>query len=364
MKKYLYITLATLVGVASASLTSCGGDNPEGPDDTEVTEITLEVDKTTIEADGVSPAVFTVKDQTGRDITSLKGMRFINVNDNSFLDSNKAIAYMNGEESYRARYNGKMSINTVTITGQNRAQYEKYYRHVAVYQVTGTWCVNCPGMTSALQQVETDMPGRMIRMTFHEGSSSGADPFEIKETLTLRGNFGIQGFPSGVVDMRELLSGYSSSVIKDGIKVSLAQYPATCGVKVSSTFEPGTRTITVNPEVAFEKAGEYTVGYAVVTDNLQAPQAGANDSYRHNHTVRAISALSGGLIGGSQTAGTKWTPTTPFTIILGNSDPIEDVRVIVFVLKKEVVDGKDKYYINNLATCAANGGTVDYKLNE
>ncbi|MEG1611240.1 MAG: Omp28-related outer membrane protein [Alistipes sp.] len=364
MKKYLYITLAAFVGLSSATLTSCSGESNDEPttDPSTTTAITLTVDKPTIEANNSEVATFKVVNQDGVDITTVKGTTFMNNSDNSISQVPTVTAFENGAVSYNARFNGIRS-NVVTVTGANRKNYEKYYRKIAVFQATGTWCVNCPGMGEVLSEVEKNyLTGRMVRMTFHQGTQGQSDPFEVPQTQELfNGGFGINGYPSGVVDMRKGLPQMRTAPgFASVMKESMRDYPATCGIRINSAVSGNVANVTT--EITFDKAGKYSIAGAILVDNLKADQAGADKNYRHNNTVRAIfgsskGALVGGLIG-TKEAGSTYSQ--PFTITLNANEPIEDTRVVIYVLKE---DTTGKFYVNNVAVCPV-VGSVDYKLND
>ncbi|MEG0498800.1 MAG: Omp28-related outer membrane protein, partial [Alistipes sp.] len=322
MKKYLYITLAAFVGLSSATLTSCSGNNGEEPKNpSETTALTLTVDKATIEADNTEVATFKVVNQAGEDITHIAGMSFMNTGDNSITKTGTVTAFENGVNSYNARFNGIRS-NVLTVTGVNRKKYEKFYRHVAVFQATGTWCVNCPSMGTTLDEVEKSyLPGRMVRLTFHQGNGGTVDPFEVSQTADLISQFGLAGFPSGVVDMDQTLPQMRTAPGFVGVmKASMKNYPATCGIKITSVVNATTKVATITPQITFEKAGKYSIAGAVLVDKLEATQQGAGADYRHNNTVRAIfgtskGALVGGLIGDKK-ADEVWSPQDPFIVTL------------------------------------------------
>lgn len=353
MKKYFYIALTTVLALGAAACSSSNNPDPEpGPGEM---QLTLKASKTTVEADAQDVVEFTVTDQNGKDYTNESTMHFQNKDTGEFIDS-KWTFFDDGKYTIRARYNGVYS-NEVVITAQNHAKYEKYYRNVAIYQMTDVECLNCPKLSVILEKLEEKDPGRLVRMAFH-GKYSKNDPFEIPATGELVSIFGINGWPTAIVDMREKTVGsaFAGVDIQPMINKS-RQDLAACGIKINSSVSG--RTATITTEIAFDKDGEYSVGYAVLADNLQAAQAGAEAGYRHNATVRAISGVMGGAIG-EQKAGTTWTQEPAFTVELGN-EPIEDTRVVVFVLRKTA---DNKWYINNIATCAADGGSVDYKLNK
>lgn len=352
MKKIILIMTLT------AMLFSCSDDPGKG-DGGEIKSLTLKVDKNTIEADGKETVTFTVLTDSGKDITSQPGVRVQNKTTGLYLETPAYSATANGTMTFDARYNG-MRTNEVTVSSVNRGKYEKYFRNVALFQVTGTWCVNCPNMTNALKIIEANMPGRTQVISFHESTAQGDDPFSHTATYSLRSIFGIQGFPSVVVDMRSVQNA-STTMITEQILKSMLDYPAVCGIKISSSFDSASRKADFDISVACEKEGNYSVACAVVVDGLNAPQQGADENYVHNNVLIGINEVMGGSIG-KQTAGSVWNSDAGiFSTTVPEAYNVANVRVVVYVMN-ETEDGE--WYVNNIASCPIDGGSVDYQLNE
>lgn len=347
-----------LVIVAAVLLYSCGGNESQTGDPDEILSLTLVPDKTVLEADGKDAVRFTVLTDKNVDISDRAGVRVQNKTTGLYLDEMYYTAIENGTANFDVRYNG-MRSEEITVTAQNRGKYEKYYRNVAVFQITGTWCVNCPNMTNALKIVQESFPGRVEVLAFHEGGMSGSDPYEIAATNEIRNIFGISGFPSAVVDMRALISSSSTTLLAEQILTSLHDYPATCGIKISSAFNSSTRSANFTISVASDKSTKYSVAYAILIDGLTATQMGADENYVHNNVVAGINKVAG-VMAGEIAAGNEWTsPSGDFSATIPSSYDTDSVRVAVYVLTE--VDGR--WIINNVASCPVNNGSVDYKLN-
>lgn len=363
MKKILFA--AALAVCAPLSFVACSGSGTE-EEPTEVTAITLSVDKESIEANGEDAVSFKVMGDNGQDLTGMQGVRILIPATNTFLDGMKYTSSVNEEITFQARYMGIYS-NEVKVTVKNRGKYEKYFRHVLISQLTSTGCVNCPGMSTALKSLAEKYPERLEILAFHADYSGKRDPFTIDETNTLGAQFSVQGFPSAVIDMRTMIGGAQSGQIMTQIDKSLKEYPATCGVKIVTEYQEALKTIVVATTVAAEKTNTYSIGAAIVLDDQpatgDAAQSGADASYVHNNIVLAISNINGGLVdGGKIEAGQSVMCKFKFDL----SDPKYDaydrskMRAVVFVLAQ---DG-DSFYVNNTATCGVDNGSVDFKLNE
>lgn len=364
MKKILFAAaFAVCASMAFVACSGNGGEDTQTPG--EITAITLSVDKESIEANGEDAVHFTVVTDTGVDITGQSGLRIMIPATQTFLDGMEYTSIMNETLVFQARYQGIYS-NEVTVTVQNRAQYEKFVRKVLISQMTSTGCTQCPNMTTVLKNLSAIYPDRLQVLSFHSDYNSAVDPFSIDAANTLYSLFGASGLPSAVVDMRTLISGAVSAQIQTQILRSLRDYPATCGVKIVTEYKEATKNAIAAVTVQATEANTYSIGAAVVLDGQsatgQAAQSGADASYVHNNIVLAISNLYGDLIDGGQ-IGKDESKMYKFTFDL--SDPKYDaydrsqMRIVAFVLAQ---DGEN-FYVNNSATCALLNGSVDYALN-
>ncbi len=357
MKKILFA--AALFASASTVFVACSGSDTTAP--VEVKAITLVADKEAIEADGKDAVHFTVTTDTGENITE-NAILMIPETD-TFLDADvkEYTSSVDEEVTFQARYNGIYS-NEVTVTVQNRSKYEKYFRRVLVAQLTGTWCVACPNLTRSLKILTGQMPDKIEVIAMHGSSAEEPDPYDIPQTTEMFSVFsGLRGFPSAVIDMRQKTIDVTSSMVLREINRSLSDYPATCGVKISSTYNKESKVVDATVTVAAEKTNKYAFGLAVVVDGLVYTQTGAENDpdYRHNNVVLTMNAIKGGLIDDGEIKANEEKSHT-FQIDLSQTKHnIDNMRVVAYILAK---DG-DNFYVNNVASCKLDGGSVDYKYN-
>ena len=290
MRKFTMFFMSSLICLCGC-FTACSGnsdDNGEEPDNGEVTgPITLTVDKAKIEANGTDVATFTVTDANGKVLTTseyMKNVYFEDVTTGDYLErrTNTFSAVENGTHKFKAYYLDWES-DEVSVTAQNRKNYELFYRKVGVFKMTGTWCTYCPAMTSALKKVEELMPGRMVKMAFHSSSSSATDPFHLSQTSTIMGRFGASGFPTCIYDLKVMSIDRNVSAIKQTLQSQIRQYPATCGIKVNTSYNSSMGEITVDAALKSSLGGEYDLVYVLVTDGLTA--SGGNET-SYDYTVR------------------------------------------------------------------------------
>ena len=343
------------------------GDNGVNEPTTPDADYTISVDKSVIEANGTDEATFTVKDETGNDLTAsdLSSIYFKNVATGERLDRKTKVfsSVINGEYEFVATYKGKETANTVTVTVQNRAKYEKYKQRVAIYQLTGPWCTYCPTMVAGLEGIADVWKEHSLVMAVHAGSASEDDPFALKASSgdlgsVMLGAFGGEGYPSCVYDLAEINGDRTASAISKNIERYLTEHPATCGIKISSTKREGS-TITIDAAVTTSTGGTYDLGYALLLDN-QSYTAGTSQDGKYHDIMCAVSSNFM-----SMSPETKVTleadkeHTRSFTIEnFPESFKSEDLRVVVFALSNT----QGKTITDNLAVCKM-GESVDYQLN-
>lgn len=361
---FFVCSLLCLCGCFMAcSGSSDGGDEPDIPDNGEVKgPITLSVDKTKIEADGMDMATFTVTDANGKKLTVseyMKNVYFEDISTGDYLErrTNTFTAVENGIHRFKAYYLDWES-EEVTVTAQNRKDYEVFYRKIAVFKMTGTWCTYCPAMTASLKKVEEAIPGRMIKMAFHSSSSSSTDPFHLSETTTIMSRFGANGFPTCIYDLKEMSADRNVSAIKNILAEHIRKYPATCGIKVNASYDAGKEEITVNAGLKSSKGGEYDLVYVLVTDGLTA--SGGNET-SYDYTVRAISSnyLAMSTNGRFTVEVNQEHMGGAFTISNAAGLNSATSRVVVYALR--MVDGA--YMVDNITECPIDG-SVDYIYNK
>lgn len=349
----------------SGCFTACSGnsDDSDPSDNNNTVEgpLTLSVNKTEIEANGEDVITFTVKDANGKVLTTPELIKNVYIEDKTTGDylerrTNVFSAIENGTHVFKAYYE-ELESQELTITAKNREKYEVFYHKIAVFKMTGTWCVACPAMTSGLHKVEEAMPGRMVKMAFHASSSSEADPFHLDETGALMTRFGASGFPTCVYDLNTMSIERTVSGIKALLLDEIKKHPATCGIKLSSSYDATSGEIKVNASLTSSKGGEYDLAYVLVTDGLTA-SGGREEVY--DYTVRAISSNYMAM-----STNRKFTVEAnqehqmeEFTIIAKGLSA-ETSRVVVYALRK--VDGT--YMVDNITECPIQG-SIGYIYNK
>lgn len=346
-------------------------EQPEEP--TEPTEqYILSVDKTTIEADGIDKATFTLTDPNGNnlvaDANELSYIYFKNVETGKNLTrrSSSFSMPMNGTYTFSARYKNIESSNTVTITVQNRAKYERYFQMVGLYKCTGAWCGPCAVMANYLENVTSPWEEHMSIFAAHStGNNYGNDPFAAYSNelgSTLLAMFGGSGYPFLIYDLYSTQSDSTggSTNIESQIRSYLTEHPATCGIAIREAELTGT-TLKIRAALTSQAGGEYDMGYILLLDN-QLYVGGTIESnlyndiiFGHSSNLAAFNSATKFMATADQEVEKEWIVEE-----FPTSFEREDIRIAVFALSKT----SDRQTItDNIAICKL-GGSVDYILNE
>ena len=263
-----------LYGIIAAAMiptfTSCG--DPVGTPVVTPGEgvMTISVDKTQIESDGKDIATFTIVDETGKVVTTEanKGTVFFkNVKDETRLPrySTGFTSIADGEFEFVGIFNGKETANSVKIKAVNRSKYEMFHKNVAIFKLTGTWCMNCPRMTTALHSLGEDAMDHSIVLACH--NEEKGHPFrvdfgggDLASAVFRQMGEGNAAFPTNCYDMASLNTSSSTVTITDEIMTRRIEAPAAVGIKISKVALDGTKLM-VDASVKAGAAGTYDMVY-------------------------------------------------------------------------------------------------------
>ena len=366
MKKIYFFALAALAAFAGCEPAYI----PQEGDGT----YTIAVDKTVIEADGKDIATFTVTGPNGNIVTTEANMGsvfFKNVADGSRLArySKGFTSIADGEFEFVAIYNGVETSNSVKITAQNRAKYEVFHRNVAIFKLTGTWCQNCPRMTSSLHSLTPDAEQHSIVLACHN-EEKGHPFYVLYKGTDLASSIFIQmgqtssAYPTNCYDMVSLSTSSSTVTIADQIMDRRIAAPAAVGVKVSEVSLNGTK-IVVKATAKASAAGTYDMVCALVADDLKYEGGYTdNDQSLYSDVVLAVSG-DNFLSYGSRTAfdlaaDAEYAREFEFEFSAAPSEEVLQKLSAVILVHKKNADGSSE--VNNCFECPF-GKTIDYKYN-
>ena len=329
MRKWLYILLLLL------PMLSCVGQK-----DDPTPEVRLLADLTALNVTAREQATFTVY-SGAEDVTADAEIR--NVTDGTVLEGNVFAPAEAGEWTFVAEIDGIESepvvISAIVIADEGK----DFYRRSLVLDFTGTWCVNCPKMETAIEAVMEARPGRVIPVSVHCVS---IDPMYMKPLSdNLVKQFKVQMYPSAVVDLDpgSLITEGSPELLQHQIDRLLEDRGPAAGIRVETTQEG--ENYTLKAEMKAVRGGDYTLAVLVLEDGVVAAQTGGTADYVHNNILRSWTEgeAHAGLAEGD-------------TAVLEQTGALAGkCRFVVLVLRNGLVD--------NLVGCAA-GASVDWQYEE
>ena len=329
MRKWLHILLLLL------PMLSCVGQK-----DDPTPEVRLLADLTAVNVTAGESVTFTVL-SGAEDVTEYATIH--NVTTGTDLESNVFAPTEEGEWTFVAAVDGQES-EPLTITAIVIADEGKdFFRRSLVLDFTGTWCVNCPKMETAIETVMEARPGRVVPVSVHCVS---IDPMYVKPLSdNLVKKFKVQMYPSAVVDLDpgSLITEGSPELLQHQIDRLLEERGPAAGIRVETTQEG--ENYTLKAEMKAVRAGDYTLAVLVLEDGVVAAQTGGTADYVHNNILRSWTEgeAHAGLAEGD-------------TAVLEQTGALAGkCRFVVLVLRNGLVD--------NVVGCAA-GASVDWQYEE
>lgn len=312
MMKNLFLIFSAFM--TALAFHSCGEPaDPVVPDEPEKESLlTLEADKETIYANGADAVTFTVR-KDGADVTAQAQITL----DGLGLSSNTFTTSKPGKYAFKASYEGLEAAAKIVEAIEMEVVESRFDKHVAVWEFTGAWCTFCPSGYSTMNFIVSKndrYKDNVHLMAFHSGLS-GQDELAIPETDEIMSDMNVgDGFPSFLTDMRTSGGLSDGTAFRASLTEAFGEYPAHCGVAVSSTVD-GTdvsAVVKVFPEMSLP----YRLAVFIVEDNIKYYQKDGSithDEYNHRHVVRKI--ISASYLGdrlGDLKAGEEVTKTYGF----------------------------------------------------
>ena len=364
MKKIkVWFSLMLLV-ITGSAIVSCNGSDDDsdnnGNNSGDRVSIHITSDKSEVEADGKSIVTLKVVDNNGVDVT--KSCFITNVaKDIAYNKGVNTFSFMENTESKYAARCGDLYSDTVSVNSKNRKKYELYKKQIAVFKLTGTWCVNCPAMTTSLKEVKKKMPGKIIEMALHAGTSSSSDPFHINETVKFAEAMGnLNAFPTAIFNLKQSTkSGSSSVTLRNNAENELINDPAICAIKVKTAFDESSRMLNVESALITDKGGEFELACAILQDGIVAYQEGAGNDYVHDNTALTFSSNFLGSSNKAKLQAGEESETVTFNVGLAEGIDVSKVKVIIYALTNTPIANA----VNNIVECKVNS-SVDYVENE
>ncbi len=309
--------------------------------------VTITASQPNISVESSESVKLTVKNHSV-DVTSQAEIYYTYLGEEIVVEGGEFSTSESGEYIFKARYSGVEADGYASVYAYTQDQISsEFYRRNLVMKFTGTWCVNCPSMGDAITEVEHSMPNRIVEIAMH-----CYDELTVSESTQIASDNSFTVLPIAFVDMLGTTSTSSTSIITSLINNSISANPTTAGVRISSTLS-GT-TLNVTTGVKSNTTNSYKLAVALVVDNYNYAQTGADDpNYKQNKVLRFyISDLYGDSLG-SIAAGDELTKS--YSVEVPNEALESESRIVAYVLNE--VDGK--YIVNNATECVI-GENIDY----
>ena len=333
-------------------------------------ELTIVADKSSIVANGSDAVTFTVK-YGAEDVSRSKTMNIIYTYNGEQVTLNGGVnsftTTVAGEYKFKARYYKGGDIysqdEVVVVASSAVSEGAQNFRHKLLgLQFTSVGCQNCPTLSSVIKSIRTSQPDRLVPVSFHIDYTV-MDPMKIAMGDTYYKALKGIGLPMFNLDLRGESLTASRSVIEAEMENRMANYPPTCGVAITTSYDATTRSLTVIPRIKSNTASAYRYIVMLVEDGIEYEQYGVTGNYTHNNVVRAVLSdnVYGAKFNGGVTlaAGVDTALQTPLKTTLGPAWKAENMRVVVCALS--TTDNGSTYYCNNTNECVL-GKSIDYQL--
>lgn len=191
-----------------------------------------------------------------------------------------------GEFEVQAFYEG-LESNIINISAISPAT-TKYIKNVLVEDYTGTWCVNCPRVSYAIEQAKLQSD-KVVSVGVHVGDDMDMEGYEVLTT-----EFGVTAYPTGKINR---INDWVNPDNNIEAVTNLTGLDAILGLAINSTIEGSNINMTV--EVGFKENVEAPLKLVIyLTENgLVYDQANSTSYYGgvnpivdfvHNDVLRAI----------------------------------------------------------------------------
>lgn len=316
-------------------------------DSDKVFDIELEANVATIAADGKAQVRFTVFEGNA-DVTSQAVIK--EMESGKALSSNVFSTTVAGEYFFYAEYQGRKT-DAVKVTAE-QVVVSRFVRNVCLMEFTDASCSFCPDASRYIDRNILARNDKVHLLAFHEKDQWKSDQF-----ATLFKKFSFTGTPAACVDMRKGVSLETGNrdALKDAIAESASDYPAHCGVALSSSIDAQSDA-KINVKVFSEKATDYYLAVYIVEDGILGPQLDGSlteQNYYHQFVVRKM--LSATVYGdGLGRLAAEYEKSKEYSVAVSEDWNISKTYVYALVL------GPDGY-VNNMQVCLLDGGSADYE---
>ena len=361
------VVMLTAISFASMSFVSCHGyvdpvDDPvEEPVDSTLTVpegvLRIFADKTEISADGKDEVTFKVMFGS-KDVSNEKTLqltrsyeggkpKYMSYGANKFSTSTAGKYTFKAEFYYAGKYITDNEI-IVTAAPYYTGEAENYAQRVLGVYFTSTSCTACPSAAAGIKNLQKQHPGEISVVAFHKYLAM-PDPMEIAETEEFRNYLGgFTGLPRLFWNMRKGTT-LIESPFSESYDAELAAYEPTCGVAVSTSYDPKAAKLDVKVGVKSNLPAVYRYVIFLVEDGIDQYDQNGED-YVHDNVVRdVLTPASGNKLNGDLPLTVGVEALAEETAVIPSDWDVSSMRVVAAALISD--DGGYTYVVNNVNEC-------------
>ncbi|WP_167343042.1 Omp28-related outer membrane protein [Nonlabens sp. SY33080] len=316
LKIFLLLVAVTLTSCSSES-TDDGGGNGNGNG-----ELVLSANKTRVYENTV--VTFTVMNGS----TNVTSQSTISL-DGTPISGNSALLSTVGSKVVTAEYDGA-STNNVDV----EVIVPSYSTKMLIEDYTGAWCGWCPRISQGIEDLTGSNPN-VIAVAIHNGDSM-AFPLEGQ----MRQQFGVNGFPTGILNRDQTwssTSGSSMNLTQPNVYLNRVQ---PVGLAINSSISNDLLSATVKVGFDLDESGLYLVVYAL-ENGIIANQSNYTNNYGgvdpiqgfvHEHVLsKNLTDVFGDPIPADQQVGGNEYSVTLTSNVAGVANQ-NDMEIVAFVV--------------------------------
>lgn len=229
-------------------------------------------------------------------------------------------------------------------------------RRMVAMQFTSIGCTYCPILSTALKDVQKNMPDKIIPVSFHLDYSGFSDPMTlaVNQKFYDKVNTGDgEGLPLFALNFRKssqhIVNEYAKIVSE--IEYQESAWPAVSMAGVTSRYDEASGTATVTAKFVSESSEEFRYHIFLLEDGIEYSQAGADEGYIHDNVFRYMvgdNILGSRLNSGKPLVAGKEYEVSKTINIDGRWNP-DNMRVVAIMMRTS--DGGNTWYSDNAAEC-------------
>ena len=239
-------------------------------------------------------------------------------------------------------------------------------RVVIAEEITATWCTYCPGAQIGIHELKERAYDSLAVIAYH---SSTSDPFYTSEAAQRASYYNLQGYPTMWIDgTLSVVGGQHSGNMYPSYRPlfnNRSQISSPLTIELSSSYNPGNGTGTVNANIKNTNAGTVTGTLQFVLTETNIPYNWQGQSILYDVVRDMLPDANGESV--SIPAGDSIQKSRNFTI--NSSWTAENCNIVVFVQSssKEIYQGAEvavipatelTYYGLNPTETSGNGNGV------